>query len=404
MNQLIDITILKNNRNYRLLYFGQFISFIGTMITSVALPFQIYKITHSTMMVGLLSMSQLLPLLFTALFGGVLADRCNRRLMLLVCELLLTIACCVLVYSAIIKTHSIFPLFIIAVTMSAITGLHRPAFDSLIQQIITPVEYKPAAALKGFAISFCMIAGPALAGLIIAQWGMVVTYSIDLLTFFISVFFLTLLKNIPNFKMEAKESIAASLNKGVQFALKRQPLIGSYLIDIIAMFFAIPNALFPAMAEKYWDTSALGMLYAAPAVGALVISFFSGWTSRVTREGRAIALSAGLCGFAIAGFGLSHSLNIALIFLAIYGALDTISGIFRASLWNSTIPYSYRGRLAGIEMISYISGPKLGDFRAGFVATSIGIPVTIISGGLLCAVGVGVSCLFLPKFWKYKTP
>jgi MFS family permease len=403
MSHLIDLSILKRNRDFRLLFMGQFVSFIGTMVTSVALPYQIYQITQSSLMVGLLSLAQLLPLVVTALIGGVFADRYNRRGLLLISETLLAFGCLGLTLNSLLSTPSIYLMFIISALMSAITGLHRPAFDSIAQQIVDPEDYKNVGALGSFKFSFCMIIGPAIAGLIIAHFGVMITYVIDLLTFVISLFSIGLMHNTPKPLVEEHPSILTSLKQGVQFAYQRQELMGSYFVDFFAMVFAMPNALLPAIAQQFGGAKTLGLLYAAPAVGSLIISFVSGWTAHIKHDGRAIAVSAALWGAAIIGFGLSTSLWLALFFLALSGAFDAVSGIFRSTLWNNTIPTNLRGRLAGIEMISYLSGPRLGDTRAGLVASWLGIGTALVSGGVLCIVGVSLCCLALPKFWNYHS-
>ncbi|KTD59078.1 MFS transporter [Legionella shakespearei] len=403
MSHLLDLSLLKKNRDFRLLYLGQFISFAGTMISYVALPYQIYHITQSTMMVGLLSLVQLLPLLFTALVGGVMADRYNRRGLIILSELLLAVGCLVLALNSLTDAPNVYVIFAVAMLLSAITGLHRPALDSIVQQIVKPKDYKNVGALTSFKFSFCMIVGPAIAGLIIAQHGIVITYLIDLTTFLISILCVCLMHSIPKPVVEEHPSIMSSLKEGVRFAFSRQELIGSYFVDFIAMVFAMPNALLPAIAQVYGGAQTLGLLYSAPAVGSLIVSFVSGWTSKVTQDGKAIAIAAALWGASIIGFGLSNSLWLALFFLALSGAFDAISGIFRVALWNSTIPVELRGRLAGIEMLSYLSGPRLGDARAGFVAAGFGISTALISGGILCIIGVGLSCYALPKFWSYKS-
>lgn len=403
MSHLLDLSLLKKNRDFRFLYFGQFISFIGTMITFVALPYQIYHITQSTLMVGLLSLVQLFPLLITALVGGVLADRYNRRMLIIISELLLAACCFILAINSYVPNPSISIIFVVASVISAITGLHRPALDSITQQIVKPQDYKNVGALSSFKFSFCMIVGPAIAGLIIAQHGIVITYLIDLFTFIISIVNLYLMHTIPKPIVKEHPSILSSLKEGITFAFSRQELIGSYFVDFTAMVFAMPNALLPAIAQSYGGAQTLGLLYSAPAVGSLIVSFVSGWTSKVTQDGKAIALAAALWGAAIIGFGLANSLWLSLFFLTLSGAFDAISGIFRVALWNSTIPIELRGRLAGIEMLSYLSGPRLGDARAGFVAAGFGITTALISGGILCIVGVGISCYALPKFWRYRS-
>ncbi|WP_454782479.1 MFS transporter [Legionella sp. WA2022007384] len=402
MSSFLDLSLLKKNRDFRLLYLGQFISFIGTMISNVALPYQIYQITQSTLAVGLLSLAQLLPLLITALIGGVFADRYNRRGLLIISELLLAVGCCLLALNSYQTSPSLSLIFIVSASMSAITGLHRPAYDSVIQQIVNPNDYKKVGALATFKFSFCMIIAPALSGLIIAHYGIVITFFIDLMTFFLSLIALIRIHTIPRPLVQEHPSILSSLKQGISFAFNRQELMGSYIIDFIAMVFAWPNSLLPAIAQSLGGAKTLGLLYSAPALGALIVSFFSGWTSKINHDGRAIAIAAALWGVSIIGFGLSNSLWFVLFFLALSGAFDAISGIFRTTLWNNTIPTEYRGRLAGIEMISYLSGPKLGDTRAGFIAASFSIPAALISGGILCVIGVAACCLAFPKFWHYR--
>lgn len=403
MGHLIDVSLLKRNRDYALLYSGQFLSFIGTMITSVVLPYQIYDLTQSSLMVGLLSLAQLLPLLITALLGGVFADRYNRRRLVMISECLLMLGCVTLIFNASFSYPSVFAIFVVATLMSAIVGIHRPAIDSMTQQLVNPVDYKVVGTLSGFKFGFCMIVGPALAGFLIAHFGIMTTYMVDLLTFIISLISLSLMNHVQPQNRMNHPSVMHSLKQGLYFAMSQQELMGSYFVDFIAMVFAIPNALFPALAQSFGGVKALGFLYSAPAVGSLLISFFSGWTANIKQDGKAISIAAGLWGLTIIGFGLSSTLWMAVFFLILSGAFDAVSGIFRSSLWNNTIPHDFRGRLAGIEMISYLGGPKLGDARAGVVASCLGITTAIVSGGIFCVVGVMICCVYMPKFWKYSS-
>lgn len=401
MSYFINLKPTYTNPNYGLLYLGQFISFIGTMITSVALPYQIYHETHSTLMVGLLSLAQLLPLLITALVGGAIADRYHRKLLLIFSELFLASGCLMLAWNASLNTPHLIILFFTSAAMSAVTGLHRPALDSITQQIVNKEDYSLVGALNTFKFSVGSVAGPALGGLIIAHFGLISTFFVDFSTFTISLICLLLMTHIPKPTKEKDQSTWSSLKEGIQYAFSRQELLGSYCVDFVAMIFGMPMALFPAIAHSYGNVQILGMLYSAPAVGALFLSFVSGWTKSVKRHGLAIAISAALWGVAIVFFGLSKNLVWMLFFLALAGAFDGVSGIFRIMLWNETIPNRLRGRLSGIEMISYLSGPKLGDTEAGLVAAAFGVTASIVSGGLLCVVGVAVCCYFMPKFRRY---
>lgn len=402
MSLFIDFSIYRRNPNFTLLFIGQCVSLIGTMMTGVALPYQIYTLTHSTLMVGLLSLAQLIPLLFTALIGGVFADRYHRKRLLIMAECVLALGSLLLAINA-HQTHpSIWAIFIIAAFMSAFNGLHRPALDSIAQQIIEKRDLATFASLASFKGSFCMIAGPAIGGLIIASFGVVTTFMADFSTFVISLVAILCMSDVPKPTRTQDESTVQALVSGCRYAFSRQELVGSYVVDFIAMVFGMPNALFPAIAQTYGGAKALGFLYAAPAVGALVISFFSGFAVKVNRHGMAIAISAALWGVAIIFFGLVSHFWLALFFLALAGAFDGVSGIFRSTMWNETIPQHYRGRLAGIEMISYLSGPRLGDTEAGLVAALFGITASVVSGGVLCVAGVFICSYFLPQFWRYR--
>lgn len=404
MSYLINLSIFKRNPKFTLLFIGQFASFFGTMVTSVALPYQIYQRTHSTLMVGLLSLAQLLPLLVTALIGGVFADRYHRRALLLTAESLLAIGCLCLVWYASVPDAPIILLFVIASIMSGINGLHRPALDSIVQQIVRKEDYTAVGSVGMFKATFCMIAGPAIGGLLLASAGLAVTYFLDFLTFLVSLLAILAIGSLPR-PVAAKKDIStwAALKESFHYAKSRQELVGSYTVDFVAMIFGMPTALFPAIASQYGTASALGLLYSAPAVGALVISVFSGWAHKVTRHGAAIAISAALWGVSIIFFGLASNFYVSLFFLALAGAFDGISGIFRSTMWNETIPNELRGRMSGIEMISYLSGPKLGDTEAGLVAAMFGVTASIVSGGVLCVVGVLISCYYLPIFWTYRS-
>jgi MFS family permease len=403
MKYLINFSVFKRNHNFALLYTGQFVSFMGTMITGVALPYQIYTETHSTLMVGLLSLVQLLPLLVTALVGGVFADRYHRRMLLLISESILAVGSLLLAFNASLPQPHIWVLFVVSSFMSAFNGLHRPALESIVQQIVAKHDLPAVSSLASLKGSVAMIGGPAVGGILIAKFGLVTTYMVDVATFVISLTALALMSHIPKPENVRDDSTWTSLKQGFRYAFSRQELVGTYVIDFVAMIFGMPTALFPAIAMTFGGAKVLGMLYAAPAVGGLFIAFVSGWTKQVKRHGVAIAIAATLWGVSIILFGLSENFWVALFFLALAGAFDGISGIFRMTMWNETIPNHYRGRLAGIEMISYLSGPRLGDTEAGLVAAAFGITASIISGGALCIISVGVCCLFLPKFWRYRS-
>ncbi len=257
------------------------------------------------------------------------------------------------------------------------------------------------AALGSIKYSTGAIVGPALGGMLIAQYGATTAYLFDFATFAFSWFMILKIKTV-HFQLEKAQSKLSHIKEGLIFAVKKPELLGTYIVDIVAMTFAFPTALFPEMSEKWGGAKAAGFLFSAMAAGSLITSVFSRWTEKFSRRGLGVVLAAGAWGFAIIGLGFSHSLWWAVIFLAFAGAFDNISGIFRQTIWNETIPNNFRGRLAGIEMISYMSGPLLGQLRAGWMAGFLGVQWAIVWGGVLCVIGVTLCAIRLKGFWLYK--
>jgi predicted MFS family arabinose efflux permease len=271
-----------------------------------------------------------------------------------------------------------------------------------VPRLVERDELAAAGALSSFRMTIGMVVGPAIGGVLIATIGLPLTYTVDVATFLFSLAMLRLMRAVPPPPGAGAPSLRRII-EGVQYARSRPDLLGTYIVDIVAMFFGMPFALFPAIAEGFGGAGALGLLYAAPSVGSLVATVSSGWTADVKRHGRAICLAAAGWGAAIVAFGLTDNLWVALVFLAIAGGADMISGLFRSVMWNSTIPDELRGRLAGIEQVSYSTGPLLGNVESGVAASLIGVRGAVVSGGILCVVGVAVTAVALPVFWRYRS-
>ncbi|HET6657896.1 MAG TPA: MFS transporter, partial [Gaiellaceae bacterium] len=363
---------------------------------------QVYHLTGSSLAVGLLSLAALVPLLFTAFIGGALADAVDRRRMLQLAEAGLGVATALLFFNSLLDEPKVWVLFVVTPLMAAIDGFQRPALDSMVPRLVSRDELTAAAALDSLRGEFGMIAGPAIGGILIATIGLPTTYGIDIATYGASVVALALMRAVPP-PPDAVPPSVKSIVEGFKYAWSRQELLGSYGVDMVAMFFGMPIALFPAIATQYGGAEVLGLLYAAPSVGALLASLTSGWAARVHRHGMAIIWAAGAWGLAITVFGLVTNLWVALFFLALAGAADMISGIFRGTLWNQTIPDRLRGRLAGIEQVSYSSGPLLGNLESGVVASLFSVRASVVSGGVLCVVGVAIFAVFLPAFRHYDS-
>jgi MFS family permease len=396
----MDFTPLRRHRDFRWLFSAQFVSFLGTMVTYVALPYQMFKLTGSSLAVGLLGLAELLPLLLTAFLGGALADAVDRRRMVLVTELGLGLGSGLLAFAAFSGHPPVWTLYAVAAFMSALNGLQRPSLEALTPRLVDREEIPAAAGLAALRGSVGMIAGPALGGMLIASAGLHFTYLVDLLTYVFSFFAVSRIGAVLPPESSEKPSLESVL-EGFRYTRSRQELIGTYVVDIVAMVFGMPLALFPALSQSFGGPKTLGLLYAAPACGALVASLTSRWTSRVHRHGLAVMLAATAWGLAIVAFGFSSRFAPAVVFLALAGAADAVSGMFRMTLWNQTIPDSLRGRMAAIEMVSYTSGPLLGHVEAGLVAAAFSVRTSVISGGVLCVVGVLLCGLLLPRFVSY---
>ncbi len=400
---LLDTGPLRRHRNFRLVFVGQLISFLGSMVSYVAVPVQIQALTHSPMMVGLLGVTQLLPVLVFGLWGGSLADALDRRKLLIYSELVMTLAAFGLALNAAAPRPNVIAVFTLAFVMQSANSLHRPAMEALAQKLVTVPELPAASALISLRGSIGAVAGPMLGGILVAKAGVSAAYIADALSFGVAMTCLALMRDLPP-REQSAEAGWSSILEGLRYALKRPELIGSYVVDIVAMAFAFPLALFPSMAEGWGGADATGYLYSAMPAGALLISAFSGWTGRIKKHGAAVIVAAALWGVFVVGFGYSKSLAWALVFLALAGAADAVSGIFRMTIWNQSIPNSLRGRLAGVEMISYLTGPLIGNTRAGAVAAASSTSFSIISGGALCVLGVIVCAFVLPKFLHYQRP
>jgi MFS family permease len=398
---ILSIAPLRKHRDYRLLYTGQLVSMFGSMITYVAVPMQVFELTRSSFAVGMLGVVQLIPLLLFALWGGAVADAMDRRRLLVISEFLMAAGSAVLVANSFLASPSVVLIFIVSAAMSAVNGFHRPALDAMTPRLVDRDDLTAVSALNMIRFNSSAIAGPALGGICIATLGYSVTYLIDVLTFVVSLVALAAIRSMPP-SSDAGPAGIESIIEGLNYARSRPELVGTYVVDMVAMTFAMPMALFPAMSVNWGGAAAAGSLYSAMSVGSLLTALLSGWTSKIQRHGAAVVIAAALWGFAIVGFGFSRSLLAALVCLAAAGAADTVSGLFRGTIWNETIPGDLRGRLAGVEMISYLSGPLLGNARAGWVAAVTSNTMSVVSGGITCVAGVLVCVPLLPAFWMYR--
>jgi MFS family permease len=401
-NLAIDFSPLKRYPDFRRLWLSGLISYFGSMFTYVALPFQVKELTGSYLAVGLIGLVEIIPLVVFGLYGGVLADHMDRKRMIWVTEFAALFLSTILLINSLLPSPKLAVIYIVAALFSAVDGLQRPSADAILPRLVEHKDLPAASALMSLRWQIGMVTGPALAGVLISIAGVSAGFILDILTYFLALFILVRVKNVPPMKESEKPSFS-SLVAGVKYATSRKDLMGTYLVDLAAMFFAMPTALFPFWAEQVGAPWALGLFYAAGTIGSILVTLTSGWVKSYTKHGRAIFLAALGWGVAITLAGVSNNLFLILLFLILAGASDMVSALFRSTLWNQSIPDEFRGRLAGVELISYSVGPLGGQTRAGFTAERTSLRTSVVSGGLLCIGFVTLFTALLPDFRKYDS-
>ncbi|MBD0711783.1 MULTISPECIES: MFS transporter [unclassified Streptomyces] len=399
---LPDLAPWRASADFRLLWVQGLVTYFASAMAMIALPLQIKELTGSPLAVGAMGAVELVPLVVFGLYGGALADAVDRRKVILATEAGLGLLALVLLVNALLPEPPLWPLYVVAAGVSALAGLQRPALDSLLARIVAHEHQTAAAALNSLRWQMGSIAGPALAGLVVAYAGHAPAYAVTMGAFAVSVLLCTRLSPAPPAHDAEKPSLRG-IAEGARYAWSRPVLLGTYAIDLAAMFFAFPNTIFPFLADELDADWSLGLMYAAGSVGSLVLGLTSGWTSRVRRHGLLVVGGAAGWGLAIAAAGWFGNVWAVLLCLAFAGAGDMLSGLGRATIWNQTIPEELRGRLAGIEVLSYSVGPQLGQVRAGVMAGWTGTRTAVWTGGVACVASVGLLCLALPRLLTYDS-
>ena len=396
----IDISPLKNSRDFRNLWASGLITYFGSMITYVAVPFQIKEMTHSYIAVGISGLVEILPLIIFGLYGGVLADAVDRKKMVWATEAASLILTSILLINALLPDPNLILIYVVSGLFAAVNGLQRPSADAALPRLVEHKDLPAASALMSLRWQLGVIIGPTIGGIIISTFSIPIGYAADVFTFVVSLIFLSRVRSIPASKDAQKPSLTG-LIEGIRYAFGRQDLLGTYLVDLAAMFFAMPTALIPFWADQLGTPWALGLMYTAGTFGSVIITLTSGWTRNYSRHGRAIMWAAMGWGTAIALAGVWNSLILVLLFLTLAGASDMVSALFRSTMWNQTIPDNYRGRLAGIELLSYSIGPLAGQMRAASMAAITSLSFSVTSGGITCVIVVALLASFMPKFRRF---
>lgn len=399
----VNLAPLRESREFRLLFSGLMVSMLGNQLTTVAIPFQVFTMTHSSLQVGLVSLAQLIPLVAGSLIGGTLGDVFDRRRIMVVSSVLSTFAAAGLAVNALLAHPSLVAVYVISALAAGLLGLASPARNASIPRMVKSEHLIAAYSFNQIVIQVATIVGPAIAGLLIATTSLAWTYGLDALGFVVMLGVTLALKPIPP-EAGAQRPGLRSIIEGMRYLKGRQALQGVYLIDLSAMVFGMPRALFPALAAGLFHVGpiGLGLLYAAPGVGALLGASTTGWAERIERHGRAVVIAVVVWGVAVAVMGLVPWLGVALVLLAVAGWADVISAVLRNTILQTSIPDSLRSRLSSFQMAVVQGGPRVGDAESGAVASLTSTEFSVVSGGVLCVIGAGIVARLLPGFWEER--
>jgi MFS family permease len=399
---LIDLTPLRRSRDFRALISGELASVLGSQLAAVAVPYQVYRLTQSSLDVGLVSLAALFPLIIGSLIGGSLADAVDRRRILLTVEALSALCSAGLAINA-DTAAALWPLFVLPAIAAGLSGCDSSARNAIVPNMVRRSELPAANAMFQSLFQLGGVAGPAVAGLLLAGAGIRFVYWMDVAGYIICMCAVFLIS--PQRPAHCGHTPGVrSIIEGFRYLRGRQAIQGAYLLDINAMVFGMPRALFPALASTVFGggASTVGFLYAAPGAGALIGAVTTGWVGRVRRQGLAVIIAVIVWGLAISGFGLVSWLPAALVLLAVAGWADVISAVLRNTILQLAAPDELRGRLQGVQMAVVAGGPRLGDLEAGVVAVAFGDSTSVVSGGLACVVGALVLAHLLPGFRRQR--
>ncbi|MEX0832476.1 MAG: MFS transporter [Actinomycetota bacterium] len=404
----VDTRPLRQSPEFRKLWIGEVITMAGTQVTIVALFVQIYQLTGSAAMVGLIGLVEFVPLVFGTIVGGPLVDRHDRRRLLLLTQSGLAISTLVLLATAMLDDPPLWLIYTAAGTAAALSGIDTPTRTAMTPRLVGRELLPSAIALNQVMWNLSVIVGPALGGIVIARLGLPWAYGIDAATYCGAIVLVLSMRRMRPERDESTEGETswAAIKAGFAYLKGRRVLQSTFAIDLVAMVFGLPEALFPILAvtQFHRGPAVVGLLFSSVAVGALVASLTAGWVGRVRHQGQAVIWAVIVWGAGITGFGLiGDHLWIALLLLAIAGGADVVSAIFRSSILQQSVPDSLRGRLSAVHYLVVSGGPRLGNLEAGLVAAAFTPVIAVVSGGVLTMAGALLIALFVPEFRRYHS-
>jgi MFS family permease len=403
----VDVSPLRESRDLRLLVLGSFVSGLGTQAALVALPYQVYVETNSAFLTGMLGAAELIPLVVLSLYGGHWSDRFDRRKLLLLNQIGLVLTSSILAALAFAGEPPIPVLFVLAGMTAGFGSVQNVARSAIVPNLVDQEKLASAMALNFGLANLTTVVGPGIGGLLIAGLGIGSAYVVDAVSAIAIVSAVWLMSPQPPHRADAddEEQVSAlqSIGEGLRFVVHNRALMGSFVIDLSAMSFGMPRALFPVLAVSVYGAGAAGtgLLFAAVSAGAVIAAFTAGWLRNARRLGRIVVFAVIAWGAAIALAGLAGSIWIAALLFAVAGAADSVSAVCRSTINQTVTPDRMRGRMSSVFFVVVASGPRLGDVESGTVAAVSSPRASVVSGGLACLVAVGVVAVAFPPLWRY---
>ena len=402
-NLRTDLSPLRESRDLRLVVLGGFLSGLGSQATLVALPYQVYVQPHSALLVGLLGSVELAPLVAASLLGGAFADRVDRRTLLLLDQIGLVLTAAGLAVAAWLGHPPLVALYALAALLAAFTALQSVTTSAIVPGVVSREQLRSALALNYGLSTLTMVVGPAIGGVLIAALGLPWAYGADAVSCAAMVVAVLAMTPQPPVTVGPHERLRRSIAEGLRYVRGNQALLGSFAIDLVAMVFGMPRALFAVLSVSVYHTGAAGTgaLYSAVAAGATVAALTTGWLRHISRLGRVVVCAVIAWGVAVALAGLAGSLWLAAVLFALAGAADSISAVCRTTINQTVTPDHMRGRMSAVFSLVVSGGPRLGDIESGAVAGAAGPRFAVVSGGVLCVLGVGLVVAAFPALMRY---
>jgi MFS family permease len=400
----IDLTPLRVSRDFRLVWSGLLITSAGSQFTLVAVFVQVADLTDSAAAVGATGLAYVAGLVVGSVAGGAILDAWDRRRLLMFAQVGLAAGSATLLAGALAGDPPLWSIYLGLAVLAAGSAIDGPTRTAMTTRLLGAPLMPAAQALNQVVWNTAALLGPAMAGLVVARWGVTVAYAVDLTSIGCMFVAAALVRPMPPLASDHGDTGLSAIREGFSFARRNRLIMSTFVIDLIAMVFGLPRALFPFLIVQQFEQSpeAIGLLFAAPAVGALLGALTSGWTGRIQRQGLAVIVSVAAWGVAIAAFGSSGPLWLGLAMLALAGWADVISAIFRVTILQMAAPDRLRGRLFGIHILVVTGGPRLGDVEAGLVAGLVSPTFSVVSGGIACVVGAGLVALAYPQLRRAR--